>query len=205
MDLGSDLAARWIVTESERRRWDRRHCHAGMAQAGEVGPFPLFESFEDLFPTSGSALEIACGRGAGAVWLAERGMTVRAVDLSPSAIQLAKRLAARRDVRDRCRFEVHDLDDGLPAGPAVDLLVCHLFRQPELDQRLIDRVRPGGMLAIGCLSEVDATPGRFRAAPGELSQVFGQLHVLEFGEADGRSWLIARNPDSGSATWTPTP
>lgn len=100
------------------------------------------------------------------VWLARRGLDVWGVDVSTIAIDQARELAARSDVGDRCRFEVVDLDAGLPAGPPTDVIVCQRFRDRRLDQAIIDRLAPGGLLAISWLSAVGAEPGRFRAAPG---------------------------------------
>lgn len=119
-------------------------------------------------------------------------MTVWGVDVSPVAIEQARILADSEGVTDRCRFDVVDLDDGLPDGPNVDLVLCHLFRDPALDSAMIERLAPGGMLAIAVLSEVDAEPGRYRAAPGELTIAFAELEILASDEADGIAWLVGR-------------
>lgn len=157
-------------------------------------PPPALAHLEHLLPTRGQALELACGRGRGAVWLACRGMQVHAVDVSPVAMELARRLSEAYGVSDRCRFEVWDLDNGLPPGPPVDLIFCHMLRQPHLDQAMVERLRPGGMLAIVVQSEVGTGPGHFRAAPGQLRAAFGHLEVLGDGEGDGVAWLLARVP-----------
>lgn len=145
-----------------------------------------------MFPTSGQALDLACGQGLAAVWLACRGMTVWGVDVSPVAIDQARDLARASGVDDRCRFEVVDLDQGLPAGPAVQIIVCNRFRDRRLDAAIIRRLVPGGLLAITALSEVGAAPGPFRAAAGELSSAFGELDQIASGEGGGAAWLLAR-------------
>jgi hypothetical protein len=98
---------------------------------------------------------------------------------------------------DRCRFEVVDLDDGLPAGPPVDVVLCHKFRDRRLDDAIIGRLAPGGLLAIAVLSEVGAAPGPFRAAPGELPAAFARLDRIADGEGQGYAWLLARAGRSG--------
>ncbi len=189
------------VSEEDRRHWDRRYAEQGVASVAEHHPPapPVFETVEHLFPADGQALEIACGRGRGAVWLAARGMQVWAVDVSPVAIGFARQLAFRWGVADRCRFSVVDLDDGLPDGPPVNLVFVHLFRDSRLDQAIIDRLAPGGLLAIAVQSEVDAGPGPFRARPGELREAFGSLEIITDGEADGMAWLVARRPTTETA------
>jgi hypothetical protein len=95
-------------------------------------------------------------------------------------------------VADRCHFDVVDLDEGLPAGPHVDLLACHMFRDRRLDQPMIDRLAPEGILAVATLSEVGSVPGSFRARPGELREAFARLETLAEGEADGIAWFLGR-------------
>jgi SAM-dependent methyltransferase len=180
------------MSEADRRDWDRRYTEGGVAPLDESGPPPVFAAHEDHFPATGNALELACGRGRGAVWLAGRGMDYYGVDISPVAIDLARQLVAAQGVADRCRFQVHDLDGGLPPGPRVDLLLCYLFRVPMLDQAIVDRLKPGGLLATAVLSEVGAGPGRFRARPGELRQAYSNLEILADGEGDGIAWLMGR-------------
>jgi hypothetical protein len=116
------------------------------------------------------------------------------VDVSPVGIALARSLTTLYGLQDRCRFDVFDLDAGLPAGPLVDLLLCHLFRDPRLDGAMIERLAPGGMLAVAVLSEVGAGPGEFRARPGELRAAFGTLETVDEGERDGIAWILARRP-----------
>lgn len=188
------------MSDEDREHWDSRYADLGVApDAAALSPLPLFAHVEEQFPTSGTALDVACGRGRGAVWLASRGMTVFGIDVSPVAVDLAAKHAERSGFADSCTFAVHDLDDGLPAGEPVDLVLCYLFREADIDEALMERVRPGGLLAVACLSEVGHGPGRFRAAPGELTAAFASLTPLEAGEAEGHAWLLGRRPGGASA------
>ena len=159
------------MTDEDRAHWDDRYARCAPVPVDAVAaPQPL-AAYEHLVPTAGSALDVACGPGVAAVWLARR-----------SAV----------DDRSRCRFRVVDLDHGLPPGPPVDLILCLRFRDPRLDAALVERLRPGGLLAATALSEVGARPGRFRVGPGELPAAFSALDLIAAGEADGEAWLIAR-------------
>jgi SAM-dependent methyltransferase len=119
-------------------------------------------------------------------------LDVFGLDISPVAIAQARDLAKHSGVGGRCRFDVVDLDDGLPAGPPVDVILCHKFRDRRLDQAIIGRLAPGGLLAIAVLSEVGAAPGPFRTAHGELPAAFADLNVIAAGEGEGYAWLLAR-------------
>ena len=151
---------------------------------------------------SGRALDVACGRGGVAVWLAQRGLVVDAVDISPVGLAAGARLAAAAGVAGRVRWIAHDLDAGLPAdcrGP-YDVVVCQLFRDPPRYADLAAALAPGGVLAITVLSEVDAGPGPFRAPAGELRAAFSDLETLLDRERDGEATLLARSrPGSTSS------
>jgi SAM-dependent methyltransferase len=121
-------------------------------------------------------------------------MRVWGVDISPVAIDLARDLAEEAGVSDHCRFDVFDLDEGFPPGPSVDVILCYLFRDPRLYQPMMERLSPGGILALALLSEVGVGPGQFRARRGELKDAFGSLDVLVDGEGNGIAWILGRRP-----------
>ncbi|WNG85295.1 class I SAM-dependent methyltransferase [Mycobacterium sp. ITM-2016-00317] len=180
------------MTEQDAARWNRRYREHGPLTADEVGLPACFQPFADLFPTRGHAVELACGAGAASVWLARRGLRVWACDASAVAIAQARGLAEKCGQAARCRFDIVDLDTGLPAGDAADVLLCNKFRDARLDASIIDRLAVGGILAISALSEVGATPGRFRAGAGELFTAFAALETIAHGEEHGEAWLLAR-------------
>lgn len=174
-------------------RWDARHS----ARAGSGGPDlpaipPVFAPYEELFPREGLALELGCGRGAASVWLATLGLQVCGFDVSPVALAEARRLAAGYGVSGRCRFQLADLDLGLPPGPPADVVLCHMYRDSRLYRPIVERLKVGGLLALAVLSEVGAGPGPFRARPGELVAASADLSIIAAGEGDGRAWLLAR-------------
>jgi SAM-dependent methyltransferase len=185
------------MTREDRWRWDRRYAERGLAPVGETGPPPVFAAVEHLFPTGGQALDLACGRGRGAVWLAARGLHVRGVDVSPVAIDLARELSARCGLADRCRFDVVDLDGGLPDGAPVDLVLCHMFREPRLYEAMVDRLAPGGLVAVAVHTGVGGESGSFRARPGELREAFAGVDVIAGEEGDGVAWIVARKLAAG--------
>ncbi|OBF79487.1 SAM-dependent methyltransferase [Mycobacterium sp. 852002-51163_SCH5372311] len=180
------------MTDEDRRRWDEKYADRGPAPVGAVGPPAVFAAYADVFPAAGRGLDIACGQGLGAVWLARRGLTVLGLDISEVAIVQARDLARRSGVGDRCHFKTWDLDEGLPDGPTVDVVLGHKFRDRRLDRAIIERLAPGGLLAIASLSEIGSTAGPFRAEPGELPAAFGELDLIAAGEGEGYAWLLAR-------------
>lgn len=101
----------------------------------------------------GRALDLGCGEGGDAIWLAERGWQVTAVDVSRTALAKAAAQADRVGVSDRITFEAHDLGASLPEGP-FDLVSAQFLHSPvelprgEILRRAAAVVAPGGALLV---------------------------------------------------------
>jgi SAM-dependent methyltransferase len=190
------------VSDADRARWDARHAAARPPSPAPPGALMGAPALADAVPITGHALDVACGRGAVAVWLSRRGLTVDAVDISSAGLAAGARLAAASGVAARIRWIAHDLDGGLPAGCTgpYDVVVCQLFRDPARYGDLRAVLAPGGVLAVSVLSQVGAGPGPFRAAPGELRAAFRGLDVLLDRETDGEAMLLARAPHRPAET-----
>ncbi|NMO89719.1 bifunctional 2-polyprenyl-6-hydroxyphenol methylase/3-demethylubiquinol 3-O-methyltransferase UbiG [Actinomycetospora sp. TBRC 11914] len=177
------------MADADRERWDRRFATVG---PGTPGPPSALVGREDLVPTTGAALDLACGRGTVAVWFAGRGLTTTAVDVSPEALRLTAALAEARGVA--VTTVRADLDDGLSVTGPFDVVVCQRFRDPRLYAGLIELLVPGGLLVVSVLSTAGDEGGSYRAGPGELRSAFGHLDVLVDEEGNGEAHLVARVP-----------
>ncbi len=130
--------------------WDRRYRERDQVFSGRVNT-RLAEIAGDLRP--GTALDLGCGEGADAVWLATHGWWVVAVDVSTVALRRAARAAEAREVADRIDFQQHDLGRTFPQG-SFDLVSAQFLHSTiDLDRRGILRraagaVVPGGLLVI---------------------------------------------------------
>ena len=113
--------------------------------------------------TPGAALDAGCGEGADAIWLAERGWQVTAVDIAPTAL----RRAAEHPGGDAVRWQHADLATWTPEEKydLVSAQYVHLPDAPALFARLAEAVAPGGtLLVVGHHpSDLDTTAGRPRA------------------------------------------
>ncbi|WP_279482209.1 class I SAM-dependent methyltransferase [Aureimonas sp. SK2] len=107
--------------------WNDRYRQGSPLSSGRPGlAFSLFAG--PLQP--GRALELGCGKGDDAVWLARQGWDVTAVDVSTVALELAGRNADKAGMAGRVRFEAHDLAQSFPAG-AFDLVVASFLQSPQ--------------------------------------------------------------------------
>jgi SAM-dependent methyltransferase len=105
--------------------------------------------------TPGNALDVGCGEGADAIWLAERGWQVTAVDISPVALERGALQAVEvsAEVADRIHWLHQDLIDWEPPARRYDLVTAQYMHLPtEPRRRLFDRLASavvcGGTLLI---------------------------------------------------------
>jgi len=156
-----------------------------------------------LLATSGRALDVACGRGRNAVWLAQQGFATTAVDRDPHQIgALEARAQAERLAISPL---VMDLEGGAVAlGEAIYdvVVVVHYLHRP-LFPALLAALRPGGVLVYETFTVAQAARGRptnpaFLLEPGELPRLVAPLEIraAREGEFEGRmvSSVVAMRP-----------
>jgi SAM-dependent methyltransferase len=128
--------------------WDERYRGREFVWSAEPNRF-LVEVVEGLAP--GRALDVAAGEGRNAVWLAERGWEVTAVDWSEVGIDKGRRLALHHEVD--VSWVVADLTTWQPEARAYELVVVLYLQVPGPHRRPIwmhaaDAVAPGGSLVV---------------------------------------------------------
>jgi trans-aconitate methyltransferase len=136
--------------------------------------------------TPGRAVDLGCGEGADAVWLARQGWRVLGVDISPTAVARAHAAAVEAGVDERTTFEAHDLSAWEPAGE-IDLVTASFFHsreelpRTEILRRAAAHVAPGGHLAI--VSHLAPPPWTEHTHHDEqLLDADGEVAALELGD-----------------------
>jgi SAM-dependent methyltransferase len=149
-----------------------------------------------LLPTSGRALDVACGSGRHAIWLAAHGFHTYAVDRDPDAIGVLAGEAARRMLAVEQR--VLDLEGGTVEfePPDYDLIVVVHYLHRPLFPVLLDALRPGGVLVYETFTRAQAARGRptnpaFLLEPGELRRLVAGLEILDEREGDFEGRMVA--------------
>ncbi|MFD6529233.1 class I SAM-dependent methyltransferase [Streptomyces sp. NPDC060184] len=130
--------------------WDERYRRSDRIWSGNPNTV-LVREVSDLAP--GRALDLGCGEGADAVWLAGRGWEVTATDLSRVALGRAAVHAAEAGVADRIDWQWHDLGVSFPDG-TYDLVSAQFLHsmgdlpRERILRRAADSVAPGGILLV---------------------------------------------------------
>ena len=129
--------------------WDERYRSAPARWSGRPNAVLVAEVID---ASPGTALDAGAGEGGDALWLAERGWRVDAVDLSSVALDRGAAEAERRGLAERIRWRQADLVDWTPDA-TYDLVTTSFLHLPEgmrrpLYARLAAAVAPGGRLLI---------------------------------------------------------
>lgn len=166
--------------EDLRAKWDARY-----AQADADAPRPalVLREHAHLLPTRGDALDLACGLGGNALFLAQQGLRVQAWDVSAVAIDRLRQCATEAELS----AEVRDVLVVLPAADSFDVIVVSYFLDRALFPHLIAALRLGGLLFYQTFIRdkvADKGPSNpeFLLAENELLQLAGDLQVLVYRE-----------------------
>jgi SAM-dependent methyltransferase len=143
----------------KREDWDRRYSAVENLWSAKPNRF-LVTEVSELEP--GRALDLACGEGQNAIWLASRGWEVLGVDYSAVAIAKARARAVREGVDVELREA--DLLDFEPEAAAYDLVLLLYFHLPPAELRVVlERARsslaPGGTLVLVGHDTLNMTEG----------------------------------------------
>ncbi|RBY85907.1 bifunctional 2-polyprenyl-6-hydroxyphenol methylase/3-demethylubiquinol 3-O-methyltransferase UbiG [Blastococcus sp. TF02A-26] len=138
------------MTVYDEQWWEERYASGEAHWSGRPNDVLVAET-ADLPP--GTALDVGCGTGGDALWLAEQGWRVTAVDLSRTALARAAAAAEERGVAERTRWQYADVTTWAPPRHAFDLVTTAFLHVPggvrdAVIARLAAGVAPGGTLLV---------------------------------------------------------
>jgi len=185
------------LSQLDREKWNQRY-RSG-AYAGRMHPSAFLEAWIDEVPV-GRAIDIACGAGRNALFLARRGFDVDAVDISGEALDRALEVAQTSNLN--VHWLVHDLDERLALDASYQLILIVRYVNLPLIRQLATNLAPGGFLICEQHLVTDAevigpeNPA-FRVSPGDLFTAAEGLRVRHLEESlvqepDGQTAALAR-------------
>lgn len=175
----------------DAHEWDTRYSATETMWSYEPNVF-LVPRVEPLEP--GRALDLGCGEGRNALWLAARGWDVTAVDFSKVAVDRGRGWAEQRSLD--VVFEVADVIEYRPEPGAFDLVIVFYLQLPrdEVQQVLghaVEALAPGGTLLV-VAHDLDNLEHGYGGPPtadvlytvGLVIDSIGDLEIIESGRVD---------------------
>ena len=174
----------------DRTRWDKQH----LSSPGAEPPSALLREILEnaAWPAlRGKALDIACGKGRNALYLAQRGFAVTALDISAVALEAGQRRAQQLDLG--IDWQSCDLEASALAAGDFDLIINFNYLQRSLIRLMQQAVKPGGHVIFETYLIDQASVGHpknpdYLLQHNELLECFRDFRVLYYREgkfADG--------------------
>lgn len=163
-------------------KWDARYQAGKHDQKQAVR---VLRDYAHLLPASGDALDLACGTGANALYLAEKGVRVSAWDISAQALAILESRCNRKSLQ--IDMQIRDVVQSPPLKNSFDVIVVSYFLERGLMPEIINALRPGGLLFYQTFTRAqveDCGPGNpdYRLAQNELLDLCRDLQLLIYHE-----------------------
>lgn len=193
------------MSDADRQRWNDRYRDGAYAERTHPAEW-LVHCLSVLAPVTEKPLtcvDMACGAGRNALYLAELGHEVHAVDIAGKALERGRRIADDRQVD--VHWVEHDLDHGLPEGlPRAELILMIRYLDPGLIPACARQLKVGGCLLVEVHMQSDRevagprnpdfriAPGALRRAAGEVGLAIEEYHEVHTRDPDGEPVALAR-------------
>jgi SAM-dependent methyltransferase len=128
------------MSKQDLEKWNQRYAEDSYRKGN---PVTLVEDWLPEIPV-GKALDVACGAGRNALYLARFGHRVDAIDISPEGLKIARQRAAEQDLE--INWIAHDFDQPFDFDTDYDLILVMWYVNLALVTRLCGCLAPGGYL-----------------------------------------------------------
>lgn len=170
-------------------KWDLKYQQASLQTPAK--PCYVLKEHSRMLPFNGRALEVACGLGGNARFLAQCGLKVDAWDISDNALTILNNWASLNHLP--ITPLITDLEQMLLPYQQFDVIVVSRYLDRKLFSGLVDALKPNGLIIYQTfLAPVQENAPRnpeFYVQSGELSHAFAKLQTLVYGEG----WLSSEN------------
>jgi len=155
-------------------------------EADQYTPTKVINENGHLLPSKGRALDLACGAGADAIYLARQGLQVDAWDISDTIIDKLSIYATNHKLS--IEAQARDINKSPPENNYYDVISVAHFLERDLMPVLIRSLKPGGLMYYQTFSKT-VTPNYsgprnlgFRLGENELLNLFSDLQLVVYRE-----------------------
>lgn len=186
------------MTTSAQQKWDEKYQESDLTTP--ANPCFALKQHSRLLPFNGRALEVACGLGGNARFLAQCGLKVDAWDISDNALTVLNNWASVNHLP--ITPLITDLEQMILPYQQFDVIVVSRYLDRQLFKALADALKPKGLLIYQTfLAPVQDNAPRnpsFYVQSNELNQAWPELTTLVYGEG----WLSPENATDNDSAQT---
>lgn len=175
-------------TNNESGKWNKIYqSKAHAVETTTLSPAYILQEFQHLLPDQGKALDLACGLGANALFMAQHNLQTHAWDISSTAIKHLMNSARSLDLN--ITTEVRDVIATPPEENSFDvIIVCH-FLDRKIMPYIISALRDGGLLFYQTFTKAHVrktgpSNEKYRLDKNELLNLCKELDVVVYREED---------------------
>jgi tellurite methyltransferase len=181
-----------LESDTVQAKWDARYRSTHGSAEGIAG---VLTANPQLLPRAGRALDLACGLGANALYLAAHHLEVHAWDLSPVAIDRLNTRAQQQGLT--LHTQVRDCLAQPPEADSFNVIIVSRFLERQLCPAITAALKPGGVLFYQTYTRAKQG-GRgpvnphFLLAAGELPRLFSELESVFYREGEEAQFVGRR-------------
>jgi len=170
------------LNDKTKEKWDKNY---DSCSSNYPSPAEVLRQNQHLLPTQGTALDLACGRGANAICLAENGLSVSAWDISASALEHLSNQALKKHLK--IEFESRDITEHPPEKNSFDVIAVSNFLERELIGDIRNAIKPDGLIfyqtfIIDKVSNVGPSNPDYLLEKNELLNLFNDWNIIYYKE-----------------------
>jgi len=184
------------MSTENAQKWDEKYQHASIDTPAK--PCFVLQEHSRLLPFNGKALELACGLGGNARFLAQCGLKTDAWDISDNALTVLNNWASLNQLP--IAPLITDLEQMILPYQQFDVIVISRYLDRKLFPALQDALKPGGLLFyqtfLGPVQENAPRNPEFYIQANEFNQAWSNLETVVYGEG----WLENENQQNPSET-----
>ncbi len=171
-----------MMDKVAQEKWDQRYTKS---PAALLSPAEVLTEYAYLLPRTGVALDLACGRGGNALFLARRGLEVHAWDISKAAIDGLGHQAKSEGLEIKtCEC---DVNESPPSPNMFDVICVSFYLERAITTQIMEALKPQGLLFYQTFTHERVTEDgpsnpSYRLGPNELLELFASLYVLAYQE-----------------------
>ncbi|MSP14542.1 MAG: class I SAM-dependent methyltransferase [Chloroflexi bacterium] len=198
----TDRAADRFAFDAAAPEYDQSFTHRAL---GRWLREPVWQALGRIFQPGDRVLELGCGTGEDAIWLARRGVLVTATDVSTEMMAVAQHKAANLGLSEQISWHAWDLSNlgkgsahgasplpysGLYGGALANfgVLNCLADRRP-LAENLAQQMQPGGRLLLVIMAPFCPWEILWYLAHGQIRAAFRRFHAGKLAHTGGGAWL----------------